>query len=129
MIGAVVRRHVSSMTIINLLFAVLSSFAAEEPVKFPPIDQPILFEGKRFTLPTHVETWCYANRKCTGAAQKVSAPSMCKGEHSGVRTVVVSDMSGKLVKRGKCVPGNLLGDHHGGVYDGGTHGSGLAPTL
>lgn len=129
MIAAMVRRHMSSMTVINLLFAVLSAFAVGEPGKLPLIDNPIVLSGKRPTLPTHVETWCYANVKCTGAAQKVSAPSMCKGEHSGVRTVVVRSGSGKVVKRGKCVPGDLLGNHHGGVHGGGPQGRDPAQTL
>lgn len=43
---------------------------------------------------------------------------MCKGEHTGVRTIVVRDFDGQIVKRGKCVPGNLLdlgGHAHGGT--------------
>lgn len=59
-------------------------------------------------LLTHVETWCYASARCTGSPVKNVPLSQCKGEHQGVRLVVVYDATGKVKKRGPCISGDLL---------------------
>jgi hypothetical protein len=59
-------------------------------------------------LSTHVETWCYASAECTGSPVKDVPLTQCKGEHQGVRLVVVYDVSGKVKKRGPCISGDLL---------------------
>ncbi len=92
------------MTIATMLITLFSFLAPPPPGSVPDG----IRKGPNPRGRTHVETWCYGNSKCTGGAQKVETMSQCKGEHKGVRLVIVYDNSGKIFKNGACIPGEFI---------------------
>lgn len=107
-IGEARGRHIAGMitTCIALLLSIFSVDAGAAPITGPILEGIKVKPAAKFS--THVETWCYGDDKCAGSPAKGVPLSQCKGEHQGVRLVVVYDVGGGVKKRGPCMAGDFF---------------------
>lgn len=90
--------------------SILSLFAfVSTLLGLPPIQEGGVVEKVPYKVPTTLETRCYSDEKCRGGYSVVKVASQCKGEHHGVRLVIIYTYPwGKKEKRAPCVPGEFF---------------------